>query len=171
MNNINKNGIRNFLEEAKKDDKLFFKTRSLQGRWNFEHGKPQFQANIVFGDNKQTTFETDLAVPMGGFGNAPDPMSYCFFGLLSCFTATIASVATEHNIFLEKLESSITVSLDTHRVYNINENPITEKIQIEISLLPNTDKKLLDNIIEESKRRCPAIYCLIHPIQVDVRLK
>ncbi len=48
INNIDVDKAKQFIERVKGDFSLAKKSKKIVGRWNFEAGKPQFEAKMEF---------------------------------------------------------------------------------------------------------------------------
>ena len=92
INNVDVGVLEKVVEEFKADLSKAKKTKVIEGEWLLEEGSPQFRAEISY-ENGKTTFEADQPTNLGGGGNLPGPMHYCFYGLASCYTATFATMA------------------------------------------------------------------------------
>ena len=102
INNVDIDKVKSFGEQLKIDLSNARKTQVIEGEWLLKEGRAQFQSTIKF-EGGQTIFEMDNPTFMGGGGNLPWPMHYCFYGLASCYTGTFATMAAMLDIKLKKL--------------------------------------------------------------------
>ena len=169
INNVNMEGIQNFITEAQQDPQLFVKKKKITGEWNFVEGQAQFKANVVYALG-QTIIETDQAPFLGGAGTRPDPIQYCLFGTCSCFAATFATIAASENVVLTKLRITAENEVDLSQPMGIRNNPIVRKVHITVEVESNADEAHLQAIEKSAMERCPGIYCITTPIPVTSTL-
>ncbi len=100
LNNVNVGMLEKATKEAAIDGSKARRTQKLNGEWLPEEGGPQFRAELSFEGGK-LVMESDQPTGMGGGGSRPGPMHYCFFGLISCYTATFAAMASMMGIELK----------------------------------------------------------------------
>lgn len=82
-NNVDVEKIQQTEDAIKKDPSEARKTQVIEGEWQVEEGTVQYRSTIGF-EGGETVFEADNPTFMGGGGNLPGPMHYCFYGLASC---------------------------------------------------------------------------------------
>ena len=88
INNVNVEA----LEHTAADPTLLRRKQQAAGEWLLEAGGPQFRAEVSYEGGK-VVMESDQPSILGGGGTRPGPLHYCFFGLVSCYTATFAAMA------------------------------------------------------------------------------
>jgi len=169
INNVNLEKAGAFVEEVKKDKAKAIKVKKVEGEWNLEDGKPQFTATLKHPQGS-TVIEADGPPFVGGSGLKPDPVQYCLFGLAACFAQTFASIAAEKDIKLEKLKVGAENKVNLTKALGLGDEPIVENVKLSVEVLSDADRGKLKEIEELAKERCPGVYCLTNPINLDVEL-
>lgn len=170
INNIDVEKAAEFVAEVQKDKSKAYKSKKVEGEWNFNAGKPQFSALLPHGE-QTTRVEADGPQFMGGSATKPDPVQYCLFGLAACYAQTFASIAAERGIILEKLKVSAENKVNLTKALGIGNDPIVESAKLTVELKSNTDKKIIQEIKQLARERCPGVYCLTNPITLDIEIK
>ena len=116
LNNVNVGMLEQVVKEAGTDKSKVKRTQRIEGEWLLGEGGPQFRAEIGFEGGK-VVMESDQPKTLGGGGTRPGPLHYCFFGLVSCYTATFAAMASQMGIELRKLTARLDGDLNFSRVF------------------------------------------------------
>lgn len=169
LNNIDMAAVGTFVGEVKKDKGKAIKEKRVLGTWNFISGKPQFGAVLEHAAGK-TFLEADAPPFLGGSGLKPDPMQYCLFGLAACFAQTFASVAAEKGVELTALSVSAEIKANLSQALGMGNDPVLDSVAFTVSASA-ADSSKLEEVKRASRERCPGVYCLTHPIRVEVKLK
>lgn len=169
LNNINLDRAGAFVNEAKADKSKAIKVKKVEGIWNFEEGKPQFESTLEHA-NGTTIAEADAPPFLGGNGIKPDPVQYCLFGLAACFAQTFASIAAEKGIELKKLKVAAENKVNLSRALGLGNEPIAERVKLSVEVLSEAEKGRLKEIENLAKERCPGVYCLTNPIKLDIEI-
>lgn len=98
-NNVNVDTLEQIAKEADSDKSKVKRSQKVDGEWLLEEGGPQFRAEVSF-EGGEIVMESDQPQNLGGGGTRPGPLHYCFFGLVSCYTATFATMASQMGIEL-----------------------------------------------------------------------
>ncbi|MEE8318143.1 MAG: OsmC family protein, partial [Dehalococcoidales bacterium] len=104
-------------------------------------------------------------------GTRPGPLHYCFFGLVSCYTATFAAMASMMGVELKKLSARLESNLDFSRVFGLSQAPVMEKIRIILQVKSDAPREKLEEIERLAYERCPAVYALSTPVNLDTSLE
>ena len=169
LNNVNMGALEQIAREAKTDKSKVKRQQKIQGEWLFTEGGPQFRAEIGFEGGK-VVLESDQPTSLGGGGARPGPLHYCFYGLLSCFTATYATVAAQMGIKLNKLTSRVEGDLNFSRVFGLSEDPVMEEVRVIIQVESDAPRAKLEEIEKLAFERCPAVYALTNIIKLNTSL-
>lgn len=170
INNIEIDKAKQFIEEVKKDPLKAKRSKKIVGYWNFESGKPQFEAKVEFPSGSEVLY-ADQAPFMGGNGIMPDPIQYCLFGLAACYAGTLSSVATMEGIGLKELKVVAENQVDLSKSLGLSENPIVEKVKLTIEVQTNEPEDKIKEIDEMARNRCPGVFCLTNPIALEAEIK
>jgi uncharacterized OsmC-like protein len=101
---------------------------------------------------------------MGGSALKPDSVQYCLFGLAACFAQTLASVAAEKGITLGKLNVTAENKVNLRKALGLGDEPVVESVKLNVSVSGENAEEL----IMLAKERCPGVYCLTHPVRLDI---
>lgn len=168
-NNVDVEILEKTVVEFRKDPAKRRKTQRVEGRWNFQNGMPQFNATLSF-EGGTLTLEADQPTAQGGAGLKPGPVSYCLYGLASCFTATFASVAAMEGVELKELKVVVEADVNFSKVFGLSEDPIIEKVRINLAVksdAPEAEIRRLENL---AAQRCPAVFCMTNVIPFETTL-
>ena len=167
INNVDLEKIKSIVEKWKTDQSVLKKKMSIMGEWNLKEG-PQFTLNLKY-EKGETSISIDSPSFMGGEGAAPSPLQICLSGLVSCFAGTLASIAAEKGIELEKLAVGAEASYDFSKTFGLSNNPIAQGVKFIVDIkAKNADNSKIKELIKEAEERCPAMFCLKNPISVSV---
>src|SRR3990170_9157974 len=122
LNNVNVGMLEQVVKEAKTDKSKVKRSQKIEGEWLLEEGGPQFRAEVNFEGGK-IVMESDQPRGLGGGGTRPGPLHYCFFGLVACYTATFATVASQMGLTLRKLTVKLEGNLNYSRVFGLSREP------------------------------------------------
>jgi len=169
MNNMNLEGMKNFVEEVKQDLSKSKKSKKVECSWNFNEGKPQMESKVQH-PKGETPLQSDFAPFMGGAGLAPDPIQYCLFGFAACFAGTFMSMATMMGIKIQSLKVSAENFMDLSKTLGLTGNPIVEKVIITTTVKSDAKEEQLTELERMARERCPGVYCLVNPIPLESEL-
>ena len=170
INNVNAGMLEQVVKEAKTDKTKVKRTQKIEGEWLLAEGGPQFRAEISFEGGK-VVMESDQPKNLGGGGTRPGPLHYCFFGLVSCYTATFAAVASQMGIGLRKLSASLEGNLNFSRVFGLSNEPVMEEIRISLRVESDAPREKLEEIEKLAYERCPAVFALTEKVKLNTSLE
>ncbi|HEY82764.1 MAG TPA: OsmC family protein [Dehalococcoidia bacterium] len=170
LNNVNVGMLEQVAREAKADKSKVKRTQKIQGEWLLEEGQPQFRAEVSFEGGK-IVMEADQPKNLGGGGTRPGPLHYCFFGLVSCYTATFAAVASQMGISLRKLTARLEGSLNFSRVFGLSKEPVMEEIRILLQVESDAPREKLEEVEKLAYERCPAVFALTEKVRLSTALE
>lgn len=170
LNNVNVSTLAQIAEEAKTDQTKVRRTQKIEGEWLLAGSGPQFRAEVSFEGGK-SVFESDQPKNLGGGGTRPGPLHYCFFGLVSCYTATFAAMAAMEGIELKKLTARLEGNLDFSRVFGLSKDPVMEEIRIVLQVEADAPSKKLEEVEKLAAERCPAVFALTEKVNLNTALE
>lgn len=170
LNNVNVSMLEQVAKEAKADRSKVKRTQKIEGEWLLEEGGPQFRAEINFEGGK-ILMESDQPTNLGGGGTRPGPLHYCFFGLVSCYTATFAAMASQMDIRLRKLVAKLEWKLNFSRVFGLSKEPVMEEIRITLQVESDAPREKLEEAEKLASERCPAVFALTEPVKLGTNLE
>ncbi len=163
-NNVDLEKVRAFEEGLKADPSKARKTQVIEGEWVLEEGPVQFRAKIPF-EGGEAVFETDSPSFMGGGGNRPGPMHYCFYGLASCYTATFATVASMLGIELKRLTTKVEADVNFSRVFGMGDAPVMEEVRVTLTVVSDAPEERIREAEALAIERCPVVFTLKNPVR------
>ena len=155
------------VKEAEKDSETALKTLKVEGRWRLGEKGPQFESELKY-ENGRIILYADEPSFLGGGGMSVNPIQYCLFGIASCFAATFAKWAAIEGIELEELTIKIQADLDMSRSFGVTDNPILDKMTIDLSTKTEASDEEIAKIHQITLERCPAYYCLTEPVDPEI---
>lgn len=170
LNNVNAGMLEQVTKEAQTDKSKLKRQQKIEGEWLLEEGGPQFRAEISFEGGK-VVMESDQPKLLGGSGTRPGPLHYCFFGLVACYTATFAAVASQMGITLRRLSARLEGNLNFSRVFGLSEEPVMEEIRIALAVESDAAQEKLEEVEKLAYERCPAVYALTSKVQLNTSLE
>ena len=169
MNNVNVSMLAQVAEEAKADKSKVKRMQKVEGEWLLKEGGPQFRAEVTFEGGK-IVMESDQPRNLGGGGTRPGPLHYCFFGLVSCYTATFAAMASQMGIKLNKLTARLEGNLNFSRVFGLSQESVMEEIRIALEMESDAPREKLEEAERLARERCPAVFALTEPVKLNTTL-
>ena len=170
INNVDVKKVEEFAEQIKSDSSKARKTQLIEGEWLVKEGKTQFQGNVKF-EGGETTFEVDNPTFMGGGGNLPGPMHFCFFGLASCYTGTFATMAAMLGIELKRVTTRVEADVNFSRVFGINDQPVMEEVRVILNVVSDAPEEKIKEAEALALQRCPVVYTLKNPVKLTAKLE
>ena len=169
MHNVDLEKLNATIEKARQDPTAVVQQTSFDGAWNPGSG-PQFSASIPLPNGESVTFEADFPPPMGGTGSAPNPLAYCFWGGLACYAMTFAQEAAKQGIEIHSLRARVEAEVDQSRALGVTDNPPVQKITWTLDVDADADAQQLDALKRASDERCPGVWCLRNPVELETTL-
>jgi uncharacterized OsmC-like protein len=170
VNNVNVQRVEEEARAIQADPSKATRVTRVDGAWNLDDARPQFQATVRF-EGGQATIECDSPTFMGGEGRAPGPLHYCIYGYISCFASTFATVAAGEGVRLRSLRVTGESEIDFSRVFGVADNPVVKEVRISVAVDADAPADKVQELKELALRRCPAIFCLTNPIKVSVEVQ
>ncbi len=166
INNVNVEA----LERTAADPALLRRKQQGAGEWLLEAGGPQFRAEVSYEGGK-VVMESDQPSILGGGGTRPGPLHYCFFGLVSCYAATFATVASQMGLALKKLSGRLEADLNFSRVFGLSQDPIMEEVRITLHVESDAPREKLAEVERLAYDRCPAVFALTSQVRLKPTLE
>ncbi len=170
LNNVNVSMLEQVVKEAESDKSKAKRSQKIDGEWLPEEGGPQFRAEVSFEGGK-IVMESDQPTGMGGGGTRPGPLHYCFFGLISCYTATFAAMASQMGIELKRLTAKLEGDLDYSRVFGLSNEAVMKEIRIALQVESDAPQERLDEVERLAYERCPAVFALTEQVKLNTSLE
>lgn len=170
VNNVNIGALEEIVKEAETDASKVKSSQTIEGEWLLEEGGPQFKAEVSFEGGK-VVMESDQPKNLGGGGTRPGPLHYCFFGLVSCYTATFATMASMMGVELRRLTAKLEGDLDFSRVFGLSQEPVMEEVHITLQVESDAPREKLEEVERVTIERCPAVFALTERVKLKASLQ
>jgi len=170
INNIDVGRVQAFEAQIQNDPSLARRTQVIEGEWVLEEGTTQFKSVINF-EGGQATFEVDNPTFMGGGGNLPGPMHYCFFGLASCYTGTFATMAAMLGVELKKLSTRVEADVNFSRVFGLSNDPVMEEVRVTLQVESDAPEEKILEAEKLALERCPVVFTLRNPVKLTAKVE
>ncbi len=161
VNNISIDVISATSERAKLNGGSIPVEKEIAGTFSME-GSPMFTSILDTGISRFAV-GSDEPAALGGKGVMPSPLTYVLYGVLACYASTLAIQCASQGIVLEELKVKGTLTYDIGPVVVESGLPIIKKLKIEV-----TANRDIREIIALSRRRCPALFAIEHPIETEL---
>lgn len=169
INNVDVQKVNAFEEKIKNDPSSAKKTQVIKGEWIATDSEVQFQSSIEF-EGGTTLFKVDNPTFMGGGGNFPGPMHYCFFGLASCYTGTFATMASALGIQIKSLFTTVEADINFSRVFGISDAPVMEEVRVVLHVESGAPEEKIKEAEKLALERCPVVFTLKNPVNLKADL-
>lgn len=169
LNNVDVEKVQSVAREFEQDPNKARKTQIIEGEWLVDEGSVQFRSTIEFEKGK-TIFEADNPTMMGGGGNLPGPMHYCFYGLASCYTGTFATMAAMLGIKLKKLTTRVEADVNFSRVFGLSDEPVMQEVRVTLHVESDAPKEKIEEAEKLAQERCPVVFTLRNPVKLTTKL-
>ena len=161
LNNVNLKLLKETESKAKVNGNSFPTKKVITGRLTLR-GSPEFEATVA-SNLSNFTLQADEPPALGGSGVNPTPLTYLLFGLVSCFTTTLANQCAISGIKLEKLEVTGTMNYDLGPVVTESDAPIVKDVTLSLK----SDKDLTE-MIKKARKHCPSLFAIENPIKTTI---
>ncbi len=168
MNNVNIKAIEETKDKILNNEFPSKRSFIVEGEWVFDRNI-QFMGTIEY-PNGISELSTDQPPQSGGHGNAPNPIQICAFGMISCYSTTFVTIATQMGIEIKKLRAKGYVDVNMRSVFDIEDEPVVEKITIELEIETNASKEIIEKIKELSDKKCPAAYVIQNKVPFESKV-
>ncbi|MCF8242118.1 MAG: OsmC family protein [Melioribacteraceae bacterium] len=170
LNNVDLEKIQNFEDQIKNDPSTAKKTQVIKGEWIASDSEVQFQSSIEF-EGGTTLLKVDNPTFMGGGGNFPGPMHYCFFGLASCYMGTFATMAAMLGIKIKSLTTRVEADINFSRVFGVSEEPTIDEVRVIINIQSDAPEDKIKEAEKLALERCPVVFTLRNPVKLVPKLE
>jgi uncharacterized OsmC-like protein len=170
MHNVNTDAIRQTAATAASDPAAVQQVVRFDGAWQTREGAPQFVTEIPLPDGSSVSFAADFPPPMGGRGQAPNPLAYCFWGGLACYAMSYAQEAALAGVELRSLRAVVTTDFNMAYALGVGEAPPVERLDWELIVEADAPAERLDELKAAADAHCPGAYCIRSPIDLRTSL-
>jgi uncharacterized OsmC-like protein len=163
VDNVKLDAIGAFVDGAAADPSKLRKTQVIEGEWLVEEGPAQFQSTVKF-EGGEATFQAANPTFMGGSGQLPGPMHYCFFGLAACYTGVFATTCAAMGIELKKLTVRVEADINFTQALGLANAPIMEEVRVKLHIVTDAPEEKVAEAEAQAQERCPVVYTMRHPV-------
>lgn len=170
MHNVNTDAVRQTAAAAAADPSSLRQQVRFEGSWQGREGAPQFVAQIPLPDGSSVPFAADFPPPMGGRGQAPNPLAYCFWGGLACYAMSFAQEAALAGVELRSLHAVVTTDFNMAYALGVGEAPPVQQLDWELIVEADARPEQLEQLKAAADAHCPGAYCIRNPIDLRTSL-
>lgn len=161
VNNLSMEVIAETTKKAKENNGSIPVEKVIVGNFHLE-GSPMFTATLHT-DYSDYYVSCDEPSPLGGKGVWPSPLTYMLYGVLACYTSTLAIQCATTGAELKQLSVKGTLTYDIGPLVVESSIPIIKKLRIEV-----TADKDISKQVAAARLRCPAVFAVEHPIETEI---
>lgn len=172
MNRVNLEAIQKTAGTVQADPASAIRKNHLDGAWNLQGAdgeRPQFFASVAF-EGGSILLESDQPTFQGGGGMRPSPIQYCLFGLAACFASSFVTAATARGVSLQSFEVAAEVEVNLSRSLGFSQDPPMKGMTLSLRVQSDATREVLEEIAEVARSRCPAVFCLTNPMELQIRM-
>ncbi len=168
-NNVNLDALKSTAEAIREGKVPGERVFTVSGEWVYD--RYQFKATLEF-ERGSLEVHTDQPTPAGGKGNAPNPVQYCVFAMVACYSTTFMTIAAKRGVEIRSLKAKGYSRVNMRAVFDLEDAPVVEEVGIELEVESNAPAEVLDEIRREADRKCPAAYTVASsvPFKSTVRI-
>ncbi len=109
--------------------------------------------------------------PTLGHGHGPTPQEYVLHALAACIAAGVATTAAARGIDLERIDTTVTGSIDVQGVLGIDPDVRNgfDRVEVAVDVAGNASRGDLDALIQSSTKRSAVFDIITNPTEVTVR--
>lgn len=161
LNNINLELQGKTVAKAKENNNSIPVEKTITGEFNLS-GSPQFSAYVT---TEATKFELECDEPsvLGGPGVHPTPLTYLLYGVMACYSSSLASQCAVEGLELKDLKVRGKLIYDLGPAVIESGNPIIKGLKLEV-----ISSTKLDEQIKRAWKKCPAVYAIQHPVPTEI---
>lgn len=135
--------------------------KTIVGEFNMS-GSPMFSAQVI-SEFTRVNLGCDEPTALGGRGVQPTPLTYILYGVMACYSSTLAAECAEEGIELKDLKIKGILSYDLGPVVTDAKGAIITGLRLEV--LSSTK---LEEQIKRAWAKCPAVYAIQNPIETSI---
>jgi len=161
LNNVNLKLLKDTELKARANGNSFPTKKVITGHLTLK-GSPEFEATVA-SNLSNFTLQADEPPALGGSGVNPTPLTYLLFGLVSCFTTSLANQCAIAGLKLNNLEVTGTMNYDLGPVVTEADAPIVKDVTLSVK----SDRDLTE-MIKKARRHCPSLFAIENPIRTTI---
>lgn len=161
VNNLSLDVIEETARKAKANNGSIPIEKEITGTFHLS-GSPMFTATLHT-DYTDFLVGCDEPSPLGGKGVRPSPLTYMLYGVLACYSSTLAIQCAADGIELGELSVKGTLYYDIGPLVAESDMKIIKRLKIEVF----ADKDIRQQTAK-ARKRCPAVYAVEHPVETEI---
>ena len=170
VHNLDVDALRTTAAGAEADPAAARQEVRFDGTWQTQEGAPQFVTQIPLPNGSSVAFAADFPPPMGGRGQAPNPLAYCFWGGLACYAMSFAQEAALAGIELRALRATVTTDFNVGYALGVGDAPPVERLDWELQVDADASPERLEELKVAADAHCPGAYCIRNPVDLRTSL-
>ena len=170
MHNVNTDALLKTAAAAASDPSSARQEVRIEGAWQTAEGSPQFVTEIPLPNGSSVQFAADFPPPMGGRGQAPNPLAYCFWGGLACYAMSYAQEAALAGVELHSLRAVVTTDFNMAYALGVGDAPPVERLDWDLMVDADASPERLEQLKAAADAHCPGAYCIRNPIELHTSL-
>lgn len=161
VNNVNLDLQDVTSKKARENGNSIPVSKTLYGTFNLA-GSPMFSAHLK-SESTVTTLGCDEPTVLGGQGIQPTPLTYILYGIMACYSSTLAGECAHEGIVLDSLNIRGTLEYDIAPVVTQTEIPIITGLKLEV-----ISSAKLEEQIKKAWKKCPAVFAIQNPVPTEI---
>lgn len=161
LNNINLELHEASSKKARSNNGSMPVEKTIVGEFNMS-GSPMFSAEIA-SEFTKVKLGCDEPTALGGKGVQPTPLTYILYGVMACYSSTLAAECAEEGLELNDLKIRGILSYDLGPVVSDSKVAIIKALRLEV-----ISSSKLDEQIKRAWAKCPAVYAIQNPIETKI---
>lgn len=115
----------------------------------------------------------DEPLEIGGSDEGPNPMEYLLIALAGCLNVTFQWIAAERGVDIHSLELILEGKLNPEKFNGIltKDRAGYKEITAILKVKSDASKKVLEDILRETKKRCPVSDNLMEPTPLRIEIE
>lgn len=166
VHNVDVMALRATRAAAEADPGAMRQAVRFDGAWQTAAGAPQFTTEIPLPDGSTVGFSADFPPPMGGRGQAPNPLAYCFWGGLACYAMSFAQEAALAGVELRALHATVTTDFNLAYALGTGDAPPVERLDWDLQVDADASPERLEELKAAADEHCPGAYCIRNPVEL-----
>ncbi len=161
VNNVNLDLQEASAKKARENNNSIPVSKTISGVFNLS-GSPMFTADLKT-EASTFTMGCDEPTVLGGQGVQPTPLTYILYGIMACYSSTLAGECALDGLVLSDLKIRGTLDYDIGTVVTGVKSQIIKGLKLEVLSSTKLEKQ-----IKNAWVKCPAVYAIQNPIDTEI---
>ena len=161
VNNVNLDLQETSAKKARENNNSIPVSKTITGVFNLS-GSPMFTADLKT-ETSAFPMGCDEPTVLGGQGIQPTPLTYILYGIMACYSSTLAAECALDGLVLSDLKIRGTLDYDIGTVVTGVKSQIIKGLKLEVLSSTKLEKQ-----IKNAWVKCPAVYAIQNPIDTEI---